>query len=164
MVNYGDDLREDLKNYVDRELTKGHSLEEIKRVLLDVGHHPGEIRKATKSDYITEFNTPIIATTAVLYILLILLLSATTTDPVLNIIIGLLPLLATIIFVTITAKKSINNSNLAWFIPLGVTVLFFMVATNNPGFINGNLKGLVFMNLILSFAFTYFLLRIKTEK
>ena len=52
MVKYDDSLRDDLKNYVDRELSKGHSLEEIKKVLLDVGHHPGEVRKSTKSDYI----------------------------------------------------------------------------------------------------------------
>ena len=165
MANYDDDLRQDLKRYVNQELDKGYSLEEIKQVLLDIGHHPGEIRKATNSDYTNEFNAPIIATSTILYILLILLLSATTTDTVLEIIIGLLPLLGTIILVIIIAKKSsVKNRNLIWLVPFLLTVIFYMTAINNPQFIKGNLQGLVFVNLILGFGFTYFLLRIKSGK
>ena len=48
MTKYTEELREDLKRYVKRELNKGHSINEIKQVLLEFGHHPTEVKKITK--------------------------------------------------------------------------------------------------------------------
>ncbi|RMF55394.1 hypothetical protein D6745_02295 [Candidatus Woesearchaeota archaeon] len=173
MTNEKEALKREILEYIVTEMEKGHSLETLKKVLVDVGHDPKLIEEITsvqekhtkdsKSRSKKEYGVFTIVAAIATYLLLILFLSASNAENVFNIVLGLLPLTVSLFLtIYIVRRISFEKRSFLWIIPLLLCIGYYFLAMYSPLYFQQlDIGVLLFVNLIISYAYLIFLIRVR---